>query len=477
MLIRHSAIYVFAKLVPGLLGMVTTAILTRALDPGRYGLYGLALVVMSFGATMGFEWLNISFMRFYQSRREDPCVISTVLQLFAMTVALSAVIFGAILCTGVLPTSEQSIYEIGMVLVWTYAWFELVAKFEVAEFRPLAYFAMNLQRGVCMLAGAVGAATLTGDPVWTAAGTAAGVLAGSLRFSPRSSRPRRYTFDKDLAREIVVFGIPLAASMVMGSVVTSGTRAMIEWLGSAEALGYYTAAYVLVQNTLVMLASGIAAASYSLAVRAIETGDPAATRRQLMDNGTLLLLVMAPVSLGMGLTANSIAATLVGPKYVVSVAALTPWLAVGSFFGTIRAHYLDHAFQLGRKPYLQIRVIGLAAVISVGLSLTLIPRIGPIGAAIAVAIAMAVSCVHAYLEGKSAYPLPLPVSAAAKIAVGCLAMAVAVHALPGDTSIRFALQVGVGGMVYACCVVALNVLGIRAYLVQHLPARARSQMH
>lgn len=477
MLIRHSAIYVVAKLVPGLLGMATTAILTHLLDPERYGLYGFALVLMSFGATMGFDWLNISFLRFYQARREDLKVISTVVQLFAMIVACSAVAFGLVWWAGLLPTSEREIYEVGLLLMWAYAWFELVTQFEIADFRPLTYFAMNLQRAVCMMAGTVGAAVLTHDPVWTSLGTALGILAGSIPIRTNKVHFGRSAFDKALARQIFAFGIPLAASMVMSSVVTSGTRAMIEWLGSSEALGYYTAAYVLIQNTLVVLASGIAAAGYSLAVRAVESGDPTAANRQLLDNATLLLVVMAPASLGMALTAHGIALTLVGPRYVVAVSALTPWLAVGSFFGSFRAHFLDHAFQLGRRPYLQIRVIGVAAIISIGLSLWLIPRMGPEGAAIAVAIAMAASCVHAYFEGASAYPMPMPFGATARIAVSCLAMTAAVWAFSGDTVIRFAIQVLAGGIVYATLIVAFNVLGIRDFLLQRPILQKRPRLN
>jgi O-antigen/teichoic acid export membrane protein len=335
---------------------------------------------------------------------------------------------------------------------------------------------MNLQRAICMMVGTVGAALLTNDPAWTALGTAMGILAGSVPVNGKNLRFGRQMFDTALAGEIFAFGIPLAASLVMSSVVTSGTRAMIEWLGSSESLGFYTAGFVLVQNTLVVLASGIAAAGYSLAVRAVEAGDPAVARQQLLDNATLLLMVMAPASLGMALTAHGIASALVGPRYVVAVSALTPWLAAGSFFGTFRAHFLDHAFQLGRRPYLQIRVIGGAAVISISLSLWLIPRTGSQGAAVAVAIAMAASCVHAYFEGWSAYPMPVPVKASCKIAAGCIAMTAAVYAFSGDTVTRFAMQVIAGGIVYVIMIVIFNVLGIRDFLMRSLMLRNRQKL-
>jgi O-antigen/teichoic acid export membrane protein len=462
MLIKHSILYVTAKIVPGMLGMATTAILTHLLDPAHYGLYGLALVVMTFGSTMVFDWLGISFMRFYQSRRDDPRVISTFVQMFLMLVGLTGVLTLVGWVGGLFSGAEASIYAIGVVMMWTFSWFELVARFEVANFRPTRYLIMNLGRGLFSLAGAAGAAWLTRDPMWTAAGMACGTVAGAFLCGFRSWRFRFSSFDPPLARAVLAFGLPMAASMSMSSMINSGTRWLIEILGSAEALGFYTAGFMLVQNTLVVAATGIASAGYSLAVRAVESGDPEVARRQLLANGTLLMAVLAPAALGMALTAHGLAATLVGPKYVAAVAELTPWMAAGSFFQSFRANYLDHAFQLGKRPSLQIWVTALAAVIAVGLCWVLIPREGPLGAAIAIAIAMAVSCVHAWISGRYGYRLPFPVGETLRIFAACAAMAVVVILIPGADAGAFLLQVAFGGIAYASTAVALDLMGSRS---------------
>src|SRR5271165_5385048 len=136
-----------------------------------------------------------------------------------------------------------------------------------------------------------------------------------------------------------------------------------------------------------------------------------------------LLATLAPAAVGMSLTAHGIAVTLVGPQFVRAVEKLTPRVAAGAFFWTFRAHHLDHAFHLGKRPNLQVHVTGLGAVIALGLCFPLVPRFGALGAAIAVTIAMAVSSVHAVIEGRRAYPVPLPLNAASRILVACLVMA------------------------------------------------------
>ena len=64
-------------------------------------------------------------------------------------------------------------------------------------------------------------------------------------------------------------------------------------------------------------------------------------------------------------------------------------------------------------------------------SIWLIPRQGPAGAAIALSVAMPFSCVHAWIVSRRAFPLPFPGAAIAKIALACAAMAALVLAVPG----------------------------------------------
>ena len=241
------------------------------------------------------------------------------------------------------------------------------------------------------------------------------------------------------------FGAPLAISMAMAALANSGVRALLDALGSAEALGLYTAAFLLVQNSLSVAAAAIASAGYPRAVRALEAGNLAAAQRQVSDNIALLLTVLAPMAAGMALTAPGIAALLVGPPYQASVAALTPWLAATGFFAGLRAHGLDHAFQLGRRPALQVQVTALAAGFALGLSGVLIPVWGPLGAAIACALAAALSCAHAILAGRAAWGLKLPWATAMEVGAACAVMGAFVRLAPGG----LAGQVAAGAISYA----------------------------
>jgi len=461
MLIRHSLLYIVAKLVPGLLGTLTTAVLTRLLAPSQYGRYGIALVTMTFLSSFAFDWLGLAYLRSAQQDRDNPVVASTFVRLFGAVAGLTALCGLLALGLGAFSPEEAPLAAIGLVMAWAYSWFELTSRLQIAALRPGRYLFMNCGRALFILLGAGGAAWLTRDPAGAAIGTACGTLAGALL----GGRPRLRGFDPVLARSALLFGLPLAASLTLASLVNSGTRALLGSMGSLEALGLYTAGFVLMQNTLGVIAAGVSSASYTLAVRAVDSGDAEAARRQLLANGSLLLAVLAPAALGMALTAHGIAVATVGPDYVEAVAALGPWMAVGAFFAGFRAHYLDHAFQLGRRAPLQIVVTGLAAAITLLLSLWLIPTQGAIGAAMAVAVAMAVSCLHAIWAGRRAYPLPLPADAAWRIVLACALMGLCVMLVPGSGIARLLVQVALGAAVYGAACLALDVLGLRSRLL------------
>jgi O-antigen/teichoic acid export membrane protein len=468
MLIGDSIVYLIARFVPGILGAVTTVVLTRLLEPSQYGAYGLIIVIMTFVSNVGFDWLNFSFLRLYEGRRKDPRAVTTFVYLFLGLVIASMGL--ALLAWLIVGRREIDVtaYGIGLLLAWAYAWFELVSRVEIASFRSPSYLKMNIARTVLVFIGATVAAWLTHDPVWAAIGTGAGLLA-SAGFGEFKRPPLApYYFDRDFASEIIRYGLPLFISLTLSAVVMNGNRILIEMLGSTEALGLYTAAFFLVQNNITMMASGLSMGAFQLAVRAVEKGDPTEIQRIFLENGTLLLAFTAPATLGMILTAEGIAEVFVGAKFRPAVTELTPWLAIAAFFISIRFYFFDNAFHFGNRRSSLIWVSAATAVITIFLSIVLIPQKGPLGAAIALMIAMIASCLMAAVIGRRTYALPIPIDGTWRVLLCCLVMAIAVYLVPGIGAEKFFWQVAAGTISYSCAAVALNLLGIRSKILSYL---------
>jgi O-antigen/teichoic acid export membrane protein len=248
------------------------------------------------------------------------------------------------------------------------------------------------------------------------------------------------------------------ASAALFVLVDAGTRILLEQLDSLQALGLYTAASILSASTVGFIADGVASAGYSRAVRELERGDDRSAQRQLLANGTLLMAVMAPAAVGIALTGNCIATTFVGSKFVSGVAPLMPWMAAFSFLNSFRANHLDHAFQLGKRPHLQIWVMALAGLVTMVLSIYLIPTDGPMGATIAVTVGYGVACIHSMIAGRYAYPIPLPIAAFIRVGICCVIMVVVVVKLPDDGWTGLILRATFGAIAYALAALAVNLL-------------------
>jgi O-antigen/teichoic acid export membrane protein len=454
-------LYLVARLLPGILAVATTSILTRLLTPEAYGIYGLTLIIMSFGSTIAFEWLGLSFMRFYEGRQNDARTIPTFVMLYYGMVGLTALLLPMAIVSTLVATDDITLFAVGFCMAWSFAFFELLARFEVASFRPGRYLMMNLGRALLLMVFTLGAAWLTHKALYTAIGNALGLIAAIALVGRRRLAFHRNLFDPSLARQIIRFGLPFALSMLLAGLFTSGVRSLVAILTSTQELGLYTAAYSLSQNVLMVIASAIGSATYPLAVRAVERGDKVALKAQLEENFALLLGTLMPAALGMALTSRDLAIQLVGAPFRSGVVELMPWMALTVALGSTRGTYLDHAFQLGKKSTKQVIVSAGAAVLALAGTLILVPWMGAVGAPVATSIAMLISCIHAHILGKTAQPMPLPPRVLLQVGSASAVMAVAVLAIPSGLPYSLYAKIAAGAASYGLTCVAANLLGLR----------------
>jgi O-antigen/teichoic acid export membrane protein len=326
-----------------------------------------------------------------------------------------------------------------------------------------------------MFAGVILAAYATGSAELTlAAGFAAMAAAGCLYLRDWASfRPR--LFDFGLARSFLSFGGPVGFTKALSGLITSGTPLLLGALAGYEAVAAFTVSNTLVQNTLGVITTGIAAATFPVAVRAVEGSDAASARKVLARNYMLLLSILLPAGAGFVLLSHGVAEVFVGPAYRDAVARTVPWLVLATVLLGLRSFYVDYSFHLAKTTGLLVRVVLIGVLANIALCFVLIRALGQEGAALAIAGSAAIMLVHASVLSRRAYPMPAPLGETLRIATATCVMAVLVGtaALPAGLAGLFA-GMGLGIVAYAAVYAVLDALGPR-HLARTVLPRLRSR--
>jgi O-antigen/teichoic acid export membrane protein len=218
--------------------------------------------------------------------------------------------------------------------------------------------------------------------------------------------------------------------------------------------------------------------AYSLAVRTLELNSTA-TKSQLAQNFIILIGIVLPSAAGVVAVSDNLARLIVAPFYWKSVVSLAPWLSAAAVVGTIRAYYIDAAFQLANRTLLLALFTVLALVVNLTLNIWLIPEFGVLGAAMASFFALLSSSAVAAICSRFVFPLPLPVIDTAKVLASTGVMFLLVRQLASWSGPWGLLcQITLGCAVYPTLILILNVLNIRGWIIQRFPLiRRRASLY
>lgn len=466
---RGRVIFFIARLMPSVLGVVTTALLTRLLAPSEYGLYALGLSIIFLLTTGTFEWLGLSLMRMAPAAKQPELFFSTVTICFFALCGLCTVVAAAVVIFG--GFEDYAVFTLAcLAAAFCSAWIELKQRLQMAELREHDYLITSSARGATTVILVSAAAYFYGNvPVILLAVSISALIASLTAHEPRFSVRNRQP-DLAICRNLFRFGFPLSISVGLATILMSVDKWMLQGLSGVESVGLFTAATLVTQVPISSLANGIGPSAYSMAVHAVEFRSVEAARQQLLQNFSILFGIVVPAAVGIVALSDNLAHLIVGPAYWQSVVLLAPWLAAAAVVSTMRAFYFDIAFQLGHKTSPLIWTMLIAVAVNVVLDFLLIPNFGEVGAAMGSLGALFVSLIVAAIAGRHIYRLPIPFADAAKIIASALLMFLVLRqSLEFKGPLALACQIGSGMVVYLGGVLALNVLDGRSWLLERLP--------
>ncbi len=469
MLLRHSAIYLFSRGVPGLISFATIIVYTRLLSPEAYGQYALVVTGAILVNAILYQWLSSSLVRFLpQYLGNEADLLAAILGAF-ISVSFLVVVVGALLAMVWRDSVWGGMIAIGILLVLVQAWFSINLEIVRSRLAPVRYGIVSMLRAVLALGLGI-VLVLWGYEVY---GALIGLLIGFLVAGIWSSWGQWITFKKwrlnrELVKKLLSYGLPLTASFALSVVISSTDRFMLAGIISESATGLYAASQGLAYQAVVVPMTMVNLAAYPIILRALVDSGPDAARVQLWKNSILLLGIGLPVATVFIIFAPNIAKILLGKEFQVAGNELIPWFAISALLAGARAYYFDLAFYLGKRTSIQIVVMGSAAFLNVLLNLWLIPIYGLLGAVYATVSAHGIAVVLSAIFGRWAFRLPAMLGDILRLLFAALAMAVVLLLLPeGEGVLRLVLSISAGGVVYLGCVLAFNPGGAREVVMRN----------
>ena len=191
---------------------------------------------------------------------------------------------------------------------------------------------------------------------------------------------------------------------------------------------------------------------------------------------TALLAIGVPATAGLTILSSDFTHVFLGARYV-STAAVIPWVALGTFLGSLKAFYFDFSFQIAKATVIQFVIAAITALLNVVLNIIWIPRSGILGAAYATAVSFALGALLSAALGARVFKVPVPMRDSLQVLLATSFMAVALLAtrdVHGGAVALFA-RVGAGMVTYAAAAIALNLLDCRSAIARWFAARSPLQ--
>jgi O-antigen/teichoic acid export membrane protein len=453
-MLRHSAVYLLARGLPGVIAFLAIPIYTRMLQPEQYGRYVLAVAYATLCNALLYNWIRAGLLRYFPAYHDREGELRAAVFTLNLAVSGGIVALSALLFVVGWNQPWREFVVPACLLAISFGTFELFLEHDRARLRPWDYSRKLLVKSVLSITAGVVFIRL-GFGWWgPVLGLVVSMLLPAAWTYAREWASLGLKWDRPISATIARFGIPISATVALAAVMISTDRFLIAWFLGEDSAGVYAAGADLTAQSLTMLMMIVNLAGYPLAMRQFERGGAEAARGQLKQNLSMLLILGLPAAAGLAVLAPGIASLVLGEGYRVAAARVIPLIAIGAFFAGLKAYYFDHAFQFAERTITQVWIVLMAAIVNVVLNLVLIPRQGIAGAAVAAVVAHVVSLGITIVWGRRYFPLPfsvrtfLQVFAATAVMVALICV---IPTVPGrwDTILRITAGAAAYGTVMA----------------------------
>ncbi|MBR3692543.1 MAG: polysaccharide biosynthesis C-terminal domain-containing protein [Clostridia bacterium] len=472
---RRTLLFLPAKVVEGLVSVVTLSYLTGIYDTVVNSRFIEATTAMNLSYIILFAWLSNSASRYCGEyllgggKEARRAFFSTLLIPF-----LGISLLCGLLCGGLSLALRDSFFLLNFAMLFGYGAFQIFSIVLVQTMRALPYALLSvadaagklgliwlLSRPGLFPPSAPGAAMAAYALTDLAVALAAAAICGLFtNFSLRA-------FSRPLFRTFFAYGYPLIGVSFSVAMLNMAYRFLLsDRYAGPGALAIYSNNATLATTVFTMLSVSLMRAAYPSILEAWRKEGAAAAQKSITGGMRNFLLIGIPAAFGLTAVSRDLSGLILQGEAYEAGAPAVGIVAFAMLFSGL-TEYANKGWELSgnTRPILTNSLC--CAAVNILLNLLLIPRIGFMSAAIVLFVSYLLYFLLSYFRSRPILRLIMPGASLARILTAgilCAAAAFALSLVPLSPVLRLALSIAAGGAVY------IGVLALSGEIREELSA-------
>jgi len=393
-LAHDTALYVPAKILPALIGIVSVALFTRLFDPGAYGKYVMVSTTTNILIAIFSQWMFQSVLRFrsqYVHQNRNVAFNRNLYETLGLLTIFTIVIAGAGLLVKPMLGGYERFYYLSIFIVITGIWSNNLMAVLQADLKSLsltvytiigaamkvlvpALLIFLVARDIVFLVwGVLASFAFTLLPMVISVNRGPTELAAPA--SPGSSLA-------DFLREFGAYGFPMIGWFLGAELLSISDRYFLQIFRGSNEVGIYSSNYNLVATAIAFVSMPLLTAAHPILMKA---GNTVSGRKESIQSIITLfsryfLILTVPIMVFISFLYKELTFIMLGDKFREG-AIVMPIVLIGLTAWNF-AMFGHKGLEFRNKTKIMFLYVLLCAAIKIALGIIFIPRYGYLAAAV-----------------------------------------------------------------------------------------------
>ncbi len=463
-MVKDTMLYLPARIIEGVIGLLTITLYTGFFGTDVYGTYGLVTTTVNISSFLLLGWLIQSVFRYANSFDGNKKRVLFYSTSFTLWISINGIaVFAGIIGILIIGSHHENwltqLYILGILQFVTYNTTQILLSILAATRRAKLHLVLSIFSVAAKLSLTVLLVMKYRTNSFTPAAAVISsmiidtliILVISIRLQLGKYITFRF-FSRKVMKKFLIFSMPLVAVNLTMSILNLSDRYVITPILGTDQMGIYHANYQISSNIFTMILVAVMRGVYPMIIKTWRQNNKAQSQHLLSQAVRYYLLVSMPALVGISVLAPTISRLFLDEAFREQGFVII-FVAGGMFFYGL-AEYSNKAWELtaNTKPLFYNTLI--SAVVNLGVNIIFIPLYGYRVAAVSTLLSYLIYLALSMLRGRKVLKINFIPLSVIRILLSCVLMGVVVYLLINrfsQSALALLIFVLLGVLVYIGC--------------------------